>query len=318
MSLAKFLEDGNLTDFLKGERIAISPSPPPIATISPLAKPSTSRSASPDLEAKTNKIIEAATKHLDETITTKINDAEQKLNDTFTETTNIKLDDVENQINVKVATTLKAAFFTQTDDEVNNAKKKLDQTFKDFYNENTDKILKEEFDKFLQRPDPSAVMNIWDQEETDFDKKTFKIQYYSPYYKHSRQTLLEEFRHHWKDQPLLYKKDFYRYFAEIIINFYELYSDNKKKYKIWILKVQEFFPKWVKLPKEVTAQKMSFEFAQMLLRKHIIRLQPDDLYLEKSKEDSLNEILFFFDEKKSEESILSDNSAWQSIFNYFE
>lgn len=316
MSLAKFLKNGNLTDFLKGELIATSPSLLPSAPISPIASPSTSRSSSPvrDLEVKTKKIIEEATKHLDETITTKIKDAGQKLNDTFTKTTNIKLDEAKKQTIMQVETTLKDALLTRTEDEVNKAKKKLDQAVTSFYNENTDKILKEEFDKFLQRPDPSAVMNIWDQEETDFDKKTFKIQYYRPYYNHSRQKLLEEFRHHWKDQPLLYKKDFYRYFAEIIINFYELYSDNKEKYKIWILKVQKFFPKLVKLQKQVTAQNMSFEFAQMLLNKHVLRIQPHDLYSEKSNEDSLNEILFSFDEKKSEESILP---GWK-IFNYFE
>ena len=60
MSLAKFLEYGNLTDFLKGELIATSPSPPASAQRSRSSSDLTSRSTSPErlLKTKTNDFLE--------------------------------------------------------------------------------------------------------------------------------------------------------------------------------------------------------------------------------------------------------------------
>lgn len=111
MSLAKFLEDGNLTDFLKEVLIAPSPSPPASALISPPASPLR------DLEAKTNILIQEATQNFESTINQKLNDAEQKLNKTFAETTKKKLDDVEKEMNMQVAKTLKDALNIETDVE---------------------------------------------------------------------------------------------------------------------------------------------------------------------------------------------------------
>lgn len=111
MSLAQFLEDGNLTDFLKGGLIATLPSLPPSAPISP--PPSPVR----DLEAKTNSLIQEATQNFESTINQKLHDAEKKLNDKFTETTNLKLDNVKNQINEKVQLALNQAFSAKTEDE---------------------------------------------------------------------------------------------------------------------------------------------------------------------------------------------------------
>ena len=126
MSLAKFLKDGNLTDFLKGELIATSPSPtsapislPVSAPISPPASAPISPPASPvrDLKAKTDSLIQEATQNIESTINQKLNDAEQKLNKTFAETTKKKLDDVEKQMNMQVAKTLKDALNIETEVE---------------------------------------------------------------------------------------------------------------------------------------------------------------------------------------------------------
>ena len=112
MSLAKFLEDGNLTDFLKGELIATSPSRSSSTSSSRSsstsssrsASASSSRSASPvrDLEAKTKSLIQEATENFESAINEKIKTANTELSNTIEKTTQTTLENVEQQINDKI------------------------------------------------------------------------------------------------------------------------------------------------------------------------------------------------------------------------
>jgi hypothetical protein len=230
MSLKEFLEDGNLTDFLKGGRIAISPSPTPSAPISPSAGPVK------DLEVKTKKIIEAATKHLDETITTKIKDAGQKLNETITQNVQIKIDEA--------AATLEdyASFY---DTQHDNLEKYLVEL--------VEKVKEDSYD-VLKSHNKEIILNYFNLSEENITqnylrwihngmnpkiyympgfytgesvpKFNIEIQFYAPYYTDERRELIKTFVLE-KGDITKYSSSFFRLMAEMILLCHLFFNSNK-------------------------------------------------------------------------------------------
>lgn len=241
MSLAKFLEDGNLIGFLKGGLTATLPSPTPSAPISPPEGPSTSRSASPEryLETKTNDILEAATNKLNKTITEKIEDAKQKLNETITLNVQKKIDEAEEKLDEY------ASLYVEEKGKLENELLKLVDIVKEdsydvlkSYNKEiilnyfnlSEANIKEDYLQWLQNgTEPKTFFMPGFYTGESVPKFKTEIQFYKPYYTTERRRLVQTFVKEKGDQKI-YHSTFFRLMAEMIILCHEFFYYNNDTY----------------------------------------------------------------------------------------
>jgi len=242
MSLAKFLKDGNLTDFLKGELIATLPGPTPSAPISPPASPSTSRSSTPvkDLETKINEFIETATNQFDSTINEKIKDAEQKLNETITLNVQKKIDEAAAKLDEY------ASLYVDEKSKLENELVELAEKVKEDSYDVLKSYNKEIILNYFNLSEENITQNylLWvhkgmnpktlvmpgfytGESESKFN---LKIQFYEPYYTGERRRLIQNFVIE-KGNIQKYSSNFFRLMAEMIIlcHMFFFYKEENRK-----------------------------------------------------------------------------------------
>ena len=278
MSLAKFLEDGDLTEFLKGD-VFLSPYP------SRSSSTSSSRSASPvrDLEAKPKSLIQEATENFESAISEKIKTANTELSNTIEKTTQTTLENVEQQINDKIK-----GKENETEDLLKKVEQKLSSLIqthtdevRDLYDQEYIKfdsnleILKNNFKDELKSYPSTIIRNYFNFTEQSIEKKynewkikmqpeedllpgfynggstpkfQIKIQFYKPYYTQERTKLIQDFVTD-KGIGIKYNFFYFRFMAEMIILYYGYFHANNfnilkqngiDDFKSWLIQINPY------------------------------------------------------------------------------
>lgn len=222
MSLAKFLKDGNLTDFLKGDGF-LSPSSTRLSTRSPSA--STSRSASPvrEKENEVSEFMEEVKKDL-ESIK---NNTKQKIMDFGNEQV------ISFQERIKPLT-------IEARENLQIYKKTIIENINTFFRARTEADIRKQYEtwkKYKNRPDIDMMPGFYDYSRKDTPvlnpQYSIRIQFYKPYYTEERLRRIDHFIV-LKGTHLEFSLDYFKLMAEMIIVYHLNFDNNTllKKYGI--------------------------------------------------------------------------------------